>query len=406
MLKKVLASELRVGMKVDSFCGSWMDHPFWKTSFVIEDYKLLQKILASGVEEVMIESDAPESGQGDEGEEDGEGSQAESSRSLTQAAAEARQTASVAYSAEVARAEKLCARAGHAMKQLFAETRMGQALNTDLAKSVAEEISSSVMRNQGALISVARLKNKDDYTYLHSVAVCALMVSLAQTLGLSDAEARAAGLAGLLHDIGKIAVPTEILNKPGALTDDEFRQIKNHPSAGHAMLLLMEGLDPGALDVCLHHHERMDGRGYPEGLTGDKISLLAKMGAVCDVYDAITSDRPYKKGWHPAESIKKMAEWSGAHLDPRVFQAFVKSVGIYPSGSLVRLASDRLAIVLDQNPRSLLTPTVKVFYSTAKEFRINPILLDLARAQDKIVAIERPDAWNFPDFDQLSRSGC
>ncbi|MDC6684580.1 HD-GYP domain-containing protein, partial [Leclercia adecarboxylata] len=157
---------------------------------------------------------------------------------------------------------------------------------------------------------------------------------------------RDAGLAGLLHDIGKIAIPPEVLNKPGALTDAEFRHVIVHPQAGHDILTGDSSMRDIALDVFLHHHERMDGTGYPHKLAGEGISLFARMGAICDVYDAVTSDRPYKKAWEAAYAVQRMVEWRGNHFDPMVFNAFVKSVGIYPVGSLVRLRSGRLAVVM------------------------------------------------------------
>ena len=147
----------------------------------------------------------------------------------------------------------------------------------------------------------------------------------------------------------------------------------------------------------------MDGSGYPEGLGADQISLYAKMGAVCDVYDAITSNRPYKAGWDPSEAIRKMAEWADGHFDPAVFQAFVKSLGIYPVGSLVRLDSGKIAVVVEQSKRSLLKPVVKVFYSTKSGCRIAPRLVDLSAplCQDGIAGREDPAAWEFPDLTEL-----
>ena len=157
------------------------------------------------------------------------------------------------------------------------------------------------------------------------------------------------------------------------------------------------------MDVCLHHHEKMDGSGYPHGLKGDEISLFAKMGAVCDVYDAITSNRPCKAGWDPAESLRKMAEWASGHFDGKVFQAFVKSLGIYPIGSLVRLSSGRLGVVVEQTAKSLTTPCVKVFYSTKSQMRILPEVVDLSRpgTTEKIVSREEPAKWKFADLDEL-----
>jgi putative nucleotidyltransferase with HDIG domain len=260
-----------------------------------------------------------------------------------------------------------------------------------------------VVRNPGALISLARLKSVDDYTYMHSVAVCALMVALARQLGIDEKTTREAGMAGLLHDLGKAVMPMEVLNKPGKLTDEEFRIMKSHPAEGHRMLV--EGGVAGEipLDVVLHHHEKVDGSGYPKGLKGDAISLFAKMGAVCDVYDAITSNRPYKSGWDPAESIRKMTEWSTGHFDQRIFQAFVKSVGIYPIGSLVRLESGRLGIVVDQTELSLLAPKVRVFFSTKANAHIPLEVVDLSarNAPDKIVSREDPAKWNFADLDKM-----
>jgi HD-GYP domain-containing protein (c-di-GMP phosphodiesterase class II) len=195
----------------------------------------------------------------------------------------------------------------------------------------------------------------------------------------------------------------DVLNKPGKLTDAEFTIMKGHPVEGHQMLVAVGNVDPIALDVCLHHHEKTDGSGYPKGLKGEEISLYAKMGAVCDVYDAITSNRPYKSGWDPAESLRKMAEWANGHFDQKVFQAFVKSLGIYPIGSLVRLASGRLGVVVEQSSKSLTTPLVKVFFSTKSNLRIPPEVIDLSAltCSDKIAGREDPAVWKFPDLDEL-----
>lgn len=300
-------------------------------------------------------------------------------------------------------AAKICLGSKEAVVSMFEEARMGGSVDIGGARQLVDEISDSVARNPEALISLARLKTIDSYTYLHSVAVCAMMVALAKQLRMSEADVRLAGLAGLMHDLGKAVMPMEVLNKPGKLTDAEFKIIKSHPVEGHKMLLTGDQVDEVVLDVCLHHHEKMDGSGYPHGLAGDEISIFAKMGAVCDVYDAITSNRPYKAGWDPAESLRQMATWAKGHFDPVVFQAFVKTIGIYPVGSLVRLTSGRIGVVLEQTGKSLTTPLVNVFFSTTSRMRIAPRVVDLSlhHCHEKIQCREDPAVWMFSDLDEL-----
>lgn len=400
MLKRISVEHLKVGMYLQEFCGSWMDHPFWRSKFLLEDPQDIKRILASSIREVWIDSSKGLDVEGGQVQEEAD---IEIAAMLTAAEEFDKEIQKVNLAQEMDRAARIVEKAGEAVASMFKEVRMGKALNADDTLPLVEEISSSVLRNPGALISLVRLKTKDNYTYMHSVAVCALMVSLARQLGLDENSTRKAGMAGLLHDVGKMAIPDEILDKPGKLTDEEFTIIKSHPVEGHRMLLEASGVDDVTLDVCLHHHEKIDGRGYPDGLTGEQISIFAKMGAVCDVYDAITSNRPYKNGWDPAESLRKMAEWSKGHFDPIIFQAFVKSVGIYPIGSLVRLETGRIGVVIDQSGNSLTTPKVKVFYSTKSKLRIPPEVLDLSSkaARDKIIAREDPEKWNFPDLNGL-----
>ena len=390
-------------MHLKEFCGSWMEHPFWRSAFVITDPKDIESILASSIKEVWIDSSKGLDVEAGETAISEAESDVQVEAELKIAAQEQRQTAAVPASVEFTRAAKICAQSKRAVASMFQEARMGKAVDTEGAQKLVEEISDSISRNPGALISLARLKTADDYTYMHSVAVCALMIALSKQLKLDEKLTRSAGIAGLLHDLGKALMPMDVLNKPGKLTDEEFAIIKTHPEEGYKLLLGSTGADEMALDLVLHHHEKTDGSGYPKRLKDSEISLYAKMGAVCDVYDAITSNRPYKAGWDPAESLRKMAEWAKGHFDPTVFQAFVKSLGIYPVGSLVKLNSGRLGIVVEQAEKSLLTPRIKVFFSTRSNARIKPEIVDLSRANcpEKIVSREDPAQWNFPDLNEL-----
>lgn len=406
MIKKIGVQQLELGMFLESFCGGWMEHPFWRTRFKLVHPQDLQRIRASSVREVWIDTrKGLDVAQGAAAETcDGvDGWTGPPPGGISALAGPHAEEPPVSLGEEIHRARQICLRSRQAITSMLQEARMGRAIQQEDARALVSEISGSIARNPHALLSMARLKTADDYTYMHSVAVCALMIALARQLGLEAPLVRQAGFAGLLHDIGKMALPLAILNKPGGLTPQEFDTVRQHPQLGCALLQASGVDDPVVLDVCLHHHEKTDGSGYPEGLKADGISLFAKMGAICDVYDAITSDRPYKRGWHPSEAIHKMAEWSTGHFDTSVFQAFVRSIGIYPVGSLVRLSSDRLGVVLDPGRQSLVSPTVKVFYCDTLRMRVPPEVIDLARpgCAEKVIAREEPARWQFHDLDAL-----
>lgn len=389
MFKRIPTAQLLIGMHLHKFCADWLDHPFWRSDFLISDQKTLDKILVSKVTEVIIDTskglDVPE---------------AEVVTVEAQTEVEEEVVKPVSLDQEMKRAAKIYAKSKQAMQSMFSEARMGQAVNTGMAKEMVNEISKSVMSNSDALISITRLKSVDEYTYMHSVAVCALMIALGKLLGLSHDECREAGLAGLLHDIGKSKMPDEVLNKPGKLTDQEYAIMQTHPAEGHKILKESYDVSDVALDVVLHHHEKMDGSGYPKGLKSEQISLFSKMGAICDVYDAVTSNRPYKAGWSPAESLKSMSQWKG-HFDEKIFHAFVKSIGIYPVGSFVMLKSGRMGVVVEQNHNELLSPRVKVFFSSKSKGYIMPEVIDLAKNIDKITGPEDPQQWGISNIDQF-----
>lgn len=411
-LKKIPVEQLRVGMHLHALEGSWMSHPFWRTRFVISDPADLRRLRESPVREVWIdpglgldvaEPDSPET--------PGQPHAAAAARPARPAAAGSGLGAgyepppaqpALRLQEELQQAAEICQRGRKAVLSMFHEARMGRTVDVDGAQALVQEISESVQRNPGALVSLARLKSQDDYSYMHSVAVCALMVALARQVGLDEATQRAAGMAGLVHDVGKAVMPLEVLNKPGKLTEAEFDVMRSHPERGYALLMEGREVSQDMLDVTLHHHERMDGTGYPHRLPGEQISLLARMGAICDVYDAITSNRPYKRGWDPAESIARMASWKG-HFDPQLFAAFVKSLGIYPVGSVVRLESGRLGVVVEQNPQALVSPRVRVFHSMKSDLPIPVREIDLAdpACGDRIVGREQDPDKRFPQLAEL-----
>lgn len=395
--------DLRLGMFVHKVGVSWVQHPFWRTKFLLDAPDDLATLRSLDIPTIWIDTSrgsdvAPPLARGAARApapptDDGEGLPAVPAVAAT----------AVIAPDPVASAAALCERARGVVVRMFQDARLGRGIDAVAARELVDDMSRSIEAHPSALLSLVRLKTADDYTYMHSVAVAALMLSFARHLGLDALRVRAAGMAGMLHDVGKSQVPLEVLNKPTELSVTETAQVRKHPAMGHRLLVSRGGVDAEAVDACLHHHEKFDGTGYPHGLVGEQITRLARMTAICDVYDAITSDRPYKKGWDPAHAVQRMASWRG-HFDPRLFRAFVRTVGVYPTGALVRLESGRLAVVLDGSRDSLTQPVVRVFYSIVEGRRVDPFVIDLAEpgCEDRVAAKEARGEWSDAELAQLA----
>ena len=386
MLKKISVKDLTTGMFIQKLDGNWLKHPFWKTAFPLNNPKDINAIKTAGISHVWIDTK-----KGDDVAKAIKTDTADTDKNPVQTVEKPHQ---VSIQDEIKIAQEVLTRAKQETVQMFQDARMGNSINTEGAAILVDEITQSVSRNAAAMLSITRIKNKDDYTYLHSVAVCALMIALGKHMDYQG-DIQSLGMAGLLHDIGKTFIPDEVLNKPGKLTDEEFRIVQEHPLKGWQHLKQNNDVDDICLDVCLHHHERVDGKGYPDKLSGNDLSLVARMGAVCDVYDAITSARCYKSGWEPADALKKMAEWKEGHFDDAVFNAFVKTIGIYPVGTLLKLKSGRLAVVMEQSSKTLLKPKIKIFFSCSSNAPIPTKMIDLSRSHEEVLSIEEPQTWDF-----------
>ena len=275
-------------------------------------------------------------------------------------------------------ARKVYSRVGSYIDHALEDVRLGQAVNTDEAKELVTEVANSITRSSHALMWLTNMKERDEYTSIHCINVCIMAVSFGRSIGMSKPDLEILGLGGLLHDIGKMKVPLEILNKPSKLTLEEFEVMKTHPMEGFNMLNEQGNLPLDVLDIVKHHHERRNGKGYPSQLNGDEISNMTRMVAIVDVYDAITSDRCYHDAITPYDALKNMYEWVNEDFDKNVIEQFIKCLGIYPIGCVVELNLGHIGIVVSASEKSKLRPIVMLVLNSKREMFPKPKLINLA----------------------------
>ncbi|HNX94333.1 MAG TPA: HD-GYP domain-containing protein [Holophaga sp.] len=400
MIKKIKPEDLRIGMFIHNLNSGWMEHSFLWPRFLLKKEADLQKIRSIGMDELEIDTD--------------KGSDVEPRPMPIVEAAEAPAPslnpapAAIHYSTshleELATAKRVQNEANEVIQNLLMDIRMGKQLEVEHVEPIVEQITDSILRNQGTLVSLCRIKQRDTYTFQHSVSVATLMISFCRYLGMDRATIQEAGIGAILHDIGKMKVPNAILNKPSKLTDDEFGIMKSHVTLGLEILEQTPGVSDVAIQIVGQHHERFGGSGYPRDLKSNAISQLGRMAAIVDVYDAITSNRVYHTAMEPSVALQKLFEWSKFHFDEELVQQFIQSIGIYPVGSLVRLENDQIAVVIQQGGTGLLHPVVRVIYDIRRKRHIAPQDLDLSQrvGEIQIVAAEDPEDWQINPFDFLA----
>ncbi len=237
--------------------------------------------------------------------------------------------------------------------------------NIPETRRVVKSFADSIARNQNALYWLTRIKNKNEYTAEHCLNVGILAMVFAKHLGWEPRRIEEVGLSGMLHDVGKMNIPIEILDKPGKLSEEEFEVIKRHVLEGYKILSSDSTLPETVLNTSRDHHERMNGKGYPYGKKGADLSDEAKLIAIVDTYDAITSDRVYSPAEPPTHALKVIYENSGELFDKLLSVKFIECIGIYPPGSSVELNTGETAIVIEQAPEKKLQP--KIFILPKRE---------------------------------------
>ncbi len=380
-------------MFVSDFNAEWLEHPFLRNQKLIRSDEEVVRTAACGIDSVYIDTQR--------------GLDADDMPTAEEAAQELEETlvgvfagdtnSTPSFADSVTEARQVIGSARRALRELLSSVRLGRSIDFPAATETARQLALGAARHPHACLLLGRLNRSDDYTFRHSVNVALILGIFSRSQQLPEDTVQALALGGILHDVGKMAVPVGILNKPSMLDAGEMQAMREHVSSGVRLVSAPEGaLEAAAFDVIAEHHERCDGTGYPHGLKGDAISLGGRMGGIIDVYDALTSDRVYRRAINPAESIRKMFEWAERHFDRNLTHAFIKTVGIYPAGSLLRLESGRIGVVLRQGEQSLMAPVVRVIYDTHRMAFVTPVDVELAKTADRVVSHEAPEKWNIP----------
>jgi putative nucleotidyltransferase with HDIG domain len=401
MIKRIRSDQLQPGMYIHDLNCGWMEHPFALNAFKVDDEKTIAKIIATGIRELYIDSskglDVRNAQTHDE-------FHAELHEQIT-ALAENHVIKPLQPSPlkeEIHLARTVHIEAHNVVHNLMSDVRMGKQIELAKTSPIVERITDSILRNKDAFISLARIKKKDEYTFQHSVSVCALLVAFCRAMEYGKDVIMEAGIGGLLHDAGKMKIPDYILNKPGPLVESEFEVMKSHAAIGRELLKQTPGMSETAIVITGQHHERYDGTGYPDKIKGDEIAQLGQMASIVDVYDALTSDRIYHQGLEPTAALKKLFEWSKFHFNPELVQHFICMIGIYPVGSLVRLKSGMLGIVVNPGTENLLRPIIRTVFDIKREHSVTPSDIDLSlQLGDSIVQHESPHRWGIDPFQYL-----
>lgn len=391
MIRTIPVDKLVPGMYVVDVHRKWFEHSLWRRRLLIRDTVVVRRLIQDGVTRVSIDTlrgldlpppDLVSSGQ---------------PSPVPVARAREEGIPAVSLAEERRRAAGLLREAVGAVQDLGQAARAGRGVETGKLEPLIGRMIDSVWRHPDALVPLARLKGGDAYPAEHAVACAALIIALARQQGLGRRETEALAVGALVKDIGQAFLDVRLMGREGELSRHELALVRDHVEKGLALLETAGRLPGIAVAVVREHHERFDGSGYPGCRAGETISFAGRMAAIVDTYDAMTSDRPYRPALPPGEALRRLYEEGGALFDPEMVAAFVHTVGIYPVGSLIRLASGHLGVVQEIHPDDLLRPVVKIIFHAGRRRYVTPVRVDLARRQGnpfgQIVRVEAFEPW-------------
>ena len=394
MIRKITIDQLLPDMYVVDLHKRWFDHSLWQSKFKVRDDAHVSKIREEGISEISIDTargiDLPPTPIARINQIDLK------LKSLAEIRAATPRTVSLGE--ERRRANRLLVDAGNTVSGLMLSARAGNNVDAAYLEPIVSKMIASVIRNPDALVPLARLKRMDAYATQHAVATAALIIAFGRHQGMPEPEIEKLALGTMVKDIGHAALDARLTAKQGMLSKDEFSIVQSHVEEGLAVLDATTRLSETSVAVVLEHHERYNGCGYPYRMIGDEISVAGRMAAIVDTYDAMTSDRPYRAAMSPSQTLRQLYDEAGFQYDPALVSAFIKTIGIYPVGTLVLLESGHLAVVEQLNADNMLTPTVRVIYHTGRQqYVTTPVDVDLARKvgnhYGQIVRAETFERW-------------
>lgn len=399
MIRKISVRDLVPGMYVVDVHKPWLEHNLWRSRFEVRDEAHCAEIAKAGITELSIDTsrgyDVPlpqikravpvQS------------PRPEPVRIPTLTERLQAKPRHVSLGEERRRAARLLGEANGRVSDLFLAARYGRRIDVASLEPVIEKMIDSITRNPDALVPLARLKQSGSYASEHAIATSALIIALGKQAETSLAELERLALGTLLKDIGEAAIDAKLIGKRGMLSRTEYSVVQSHVEEGLAVLEATSRLSETSVAVVLEHHERYNGSGYPYRMAGEEISAAGRMAAVADAYDAMTSDRPYRPALSPAVALRQLYDQGGTQFDPAMVAAFIRTVGVYPVGTLVRLESGHLAVVEAVHHDNLLNPVVRVIYHAGRQQYIAPVKIDLARKfgnhYGQIVGPETFERW-------------
>ncbi len=378
MEKKLTTSELRIGMYVSRVDRPWIETPFLFQGFLIRNDHDIDN-LRRYCKYVYVDESKADQGKHEPLLTFGSIPLSEELRAIPGMPSQCiAYEDSAAVEEELPRARQTKQTLGKVLEMLVQDIRVDKKIDTASMKPAVDEMVQSVIRNPDALLWLTKLRSVDTYAYDHAIDTSVLAVMFGRHLGLARDQLQDLGLTGLLFDIGKLKLPPNLLSKPGKLTDDEFALVRKHVDYGIEILSQSSGISPRVIDGVRHHHERHDGSGYPQGLKGSEIPISARIVAIVDCFDAITSTRPFREPISAHHAIRQMYDWRDKEFQAQLYEQFIQCLGVYPTGTIVELSSGEIAIVVAQNRTRRLRPRVMLVLDEQKVALERNSILDLS----------------------------